>query len=321
MIYFTDSPELASRYALTKTDTSIGGTTEYADWFKVSVGSGKPKPLDNAWFYLDPAEKTALAKRFGDLVEQEQLADRRHWDFTLRQNRGNALAAAKELWLNSGHLFGEEETFMQVLKNSGLSKKVTWDAPDIERPGVLPVFTNAKNPLRTDNPEAVQDIIVALEEAAKGKRAKFRTDGVDAWDKRSMGIKEFLSRLKEDVKDGTSYAWVSIPDEVTEVLKKRGYDSILDMGGKGGGESHRVFIPFEENQIRSVNAAFDPEKSTSSTLLAAAPFAAVGGAGLTLAGEDARNQRTVGKPKASQSGTPKSGTSQSARTVGKAKTN
>jgi hypothetical protein len=44
---------------------------------------------------------------------------------------------------------------------------------------------------------------------------------------------------------------------------------------------------------------------------AAAPFAAVGGAGLTLAGEDAQNQRTVGKPK----------TSQSARTVGKAKTN
>ncbi len=46
-------------------------------------------------------------------------------------------------------------------------------------------------------------------------------------------------------------------------------------------------------------------------LFAAAPFAAVGGAGLTLAGEQERNQRTVGKPK----------TSQSARTVGKAKTN
>jgi hypothetical protein len=67
----------------------------------------------------------------------------------------------------------------------------------------------------------------------------------------------------------------------------------------------------DPSNIRSVNAAFDPKKSTSSTLLAASPFAAVGGAGLTLAGEDARNPRTVGKPKASQS----------ARTVGKAKTN
>jgi hypothetical protein len=38
---------------------------------------------------------------------------------------------------------------------------------------------------------------------------------------------------------------------------------------------------FDPANIRSVNAAFDPEKSTSSTLLAASPFAAVGGAGLT----------------------------------------
>jgi hypothetical protein len=83
---------------------------------------------------------------------------------------------------------------------------------------------------------------------------------------------------------------------------------VASMGqGKKTGEV-RIFDP---SNIRSVNAAFDPEKSGSSTLLAAAPFAAVSGAGLTLAGEDARNQRTVGKPK----------TSQSARTVGKAKTN
>jgi hypothetical protein len=83
---------------------------------------------------------------------------------------------------------------------------------------------------------------------------------------------------------------------------------VASMGqGKKTGEV-RIFDP---SNIRSVNAAFDPKKSGSSTLLAAAPFAAVGGAGLTLAGEDARNQRTVGKPKASQS----------ARTVGKAKTN
>jgi hypothetical protein len=42
-----------------------------------------------------------------------------------------------------------------------------------------------------------------------------------------------------------------------------------------------TFVIFDPSNIRSVNAAFDPEKSTSSTLLAAAPFAAVSGAGLT----------------------------------------
>jgi hypothetical protein len=45
-----------------------------------------------------------------------------------------------------------------------------------------------------------------------------------------------------------------------------------------GGLSVAIFDP---SVIRSTNAAFDPEKSTSSTLLAAAPFAAVSGAGLT----------------------------------------
>jgi hypothetical protein len=38
---------------------------------------------------------------------------------------------------------------------------------------------------------------------------------------------------------------------------------------------------FDPANVRSVNAAFDPKKSTSSTLLAASPFAAVSGAGLS----------------------------------------
>ena len=46
-------------------------------------------------------------------------------------------------------------------------------------------------------------------------------------------------------------------------------------------------IIFDPSNIRSVNAAFDPKKSGSSTLLAAAPFAAVGGVGAgTAMGED-----------------------------------
>ena len=97
---------------------------------------------------------------------------------------------------------------------------------------------------------------------------------------------------------------LSEDDAVRAWFKSKGIDGLRT----GNWEEVTVFDP---SNIRSVNAAFDPEKAASSTLLAAAPFAAVGGAGLTLAGENARNQRTVGKPKASQS----------ARTVGKAKTN
>jgi hypothetical protein len=104
---------------------------------------------------------------------------------------------------------------------------------------------------------------------------------------------------------------------IQQVYKAMGHDGIVlknaerQFSNMGMSPDTTHLVIFDPANIRSVNAAFDPEKSGSSTLLAAAPFAAVSGAGLTLAGEDARNQRTVGKPK----------TSQSARTVGKAKTN
>jgi hypothetical protein len=112
-------------------------------------------------------------------------------------------------------------------------------------------------------------------------------------------------------KDGSGFA---IRDYIDQA-RADGHDSVIIRNVidtyDGKGKPSTIRAVFDPSNIRSVNAAFDPEKSGSSTLLAAAPFAAVGGAGLTLAGEDARNQRTVGKPK----------TSQSARTVGKAKTN
>jgi hypothetical protein len=62
---------------------------------------------------------------------------------------------------------------------------------------------------------------------------------------------------------------------VPEIMRRLGFD-----GMQGIADGHELVI-FDPSNIRSVNAAFDPEKSTSSTLLAASPFAAVGGAGLT----------------------------------------
>jgi hypothetical protein len=74
----------------------------------------------------------------------------------------------------------------------------------------------------------------------------------------------------------------SIPDAGGGIDKandayKKGFSGYLHRYTNGSEE----LIVFDPRNIRSVNAAFDPEKSTSSTLLAASPFAAVGGAGLT----------------------------------------
>jgi hypothetical protein len=147
-------------------------------------------------------------------------------------------------------------------------------------------------------------------------------------------VKAFLRKPNPLMVDAGGANWDRIdtrnlPEELRAILdpratiaaiataaRSRGYGhvtvrNVVDLADGGVGSPTTVEVVWDPSNIRSVNAAFDPEKSGSSTLLAAAPFAAVGGAGLTLAGEDARNQRTVGKPK----------TSQSARTVGKAKTN
>ena len=62
---------------------------------------------------------------------------------------------------------------------------------------------------------------------------------------------------------------------VPEIMRRLGFD-----GMQGIADGHELVI-FDPSNIRSVNAAFDPKKSTSSTLLAASPFAAVSGAGLT----------------------------------------
>ena len=42
---------------------------------------------------------------------------------------------------------------------------------------------------------------------------------------------------------------------VTDYLKSKGYDGIKDVGGKGGGEGHTVWIPFTGKQVKSAEAA------------------------------------------------------------------
>jgi len=71
---------------------------------------------------------------------------------------------------------------------------------------------------------------------------------------------------------------------VSAGLKEAGFTGFEH---QGPGASGLDIVIFDPSNIRSVNAAFDPEKSGSSTLLAAAPFAAVSGVGAgTAMGED-----------------------------------
>jgi hypothetical protein len=78
--------------------------------------------------------------------------------------------------------------------------------------------------------------------------------------------------------------------QVVDFLKSKGYDSMFLKENSGENNPFTTLAVFEPNNIRSVNAKFDPEKKDSPQILASAPFAA-GAAGLgaaaVLSSEDA----------------------------------
>ena len=295
MPYFTDSPELASSYAKGKADTSLpeGG---YKDFFKVQpkdIGaSGRlPITVEQSWNLLDSKTKDEIrnkASRVGyeDLEEFtggltlhpagiDASPSKSQYDYLMRTSaRGNPLAALRELWVDGGNLFNEEEKLAEIYRLAGFPARIDQSsAPWIEASGLLPAMLRMENPLVTTNTsEITEKVIPALEDAFKNSRARTRQYGADSWDKNVRYTpKEWISQLREDVsKNENSFVWTSIPDKVTEALKNLGYDGIIDSGGKMGGVPHRVAIPFRPDQVRSVNAAFDPAKRNSANLLATA---------------------------------------------------
>lgn len=263
MAFFTSDPNIAENYSKGKADTSIEPPEDYRDWFKVKpAGSKKEVNISDAWYSLTPEQKRIATERLyttgyedadqgtGKIIPNAEysIAGKDSIDYELRKARGNAFEAAKEIWLTSGSLYNSEIEFKDVLKSLGVDAR--FDDPFAKNPKVYDVFLKIQNPLVTS--EIPENVIEALRENAKKQRKPTRQFGADAWDKRTVDAKDWISELDADYAAGkNSFAWTRIPDWVTETLKTFGYDSIQDTGGKMGGEGHDVYIPFEENQIKS----------------------------------------------------------------------
>lgn len=258
MAFFTSDSDIASKYATGKADTSLEVPDSYAAWFKVKTpGSRKPVDIDRAWWGLPIEQRqkiAALAPRIsrdddGNIIMEDEShkSGIGNYDYEIREKKGNALAALMEGWLNGGTLYGEEEKFLDVLKMAGVDGAEFHD-PHAEHPGVIPVHLSIKNPLNTS--AIPDDVMASLMEAAKRKRGK-QGSGADQWDKRYISGPQWVERLEEDRKNGTTHAWTSIPDWATDALRAKGYDGIQDVGGKYGGDKHAVWIPFSPTQIKS----------------------------------------------------------------------
>lgn len=233
--YENNVSELTTRYPVeTRTPEQQAEINQLSSEYNTLYDSGK-----------DPLVITGAGGPAGDPRDP-----RSHWNYVMkREAGGNPIVAAMKVWLEGGDFVGEEYRFLEVLRAAGLDLPLgsaRYEGANVEARGVIPVYLSIENPLMVNNiPQAV---ISALEEAAGKVRRKPAEYGVDPWDKNTQDPRAWVKRVKES----PELAFTSVPDWATDVFKKLGYDGINDAGGKYGGTVSAIWIPFGENQVKSL---------------------------------------------------------------------
>ena len=262
MAFFTDNRQIADNYARDKEDTSLAYDEAYDDYytqFRIDV-NGKNMSVSEAWKYLPLAKKNEIRQKAKHITmdddyenviydENAQYGVGGFDAYTINMHKGNILEALTDSWLESGTIYGEEQLFLDVLKLVGLDD-VQYMNPDFRAEKTYEVYLNITNPFDTSN--ISEEIVQAFRNAAE-EAEYIEGNAADSWDKRNIEPERWIQRLEDDIKNGTTHVWTSIPDFVTDVLKAKGYDGIFDTGGKGGGVGHTVAIPFYSKQIKNVD--------------------------------------------------------------------
>lgn len=297
MAFFTDDAEIASSYAKGKTDTSLtyeNNAYDYINWFKKKEGRSTLN-LEQVGARMSQAERQAVTEKLrdirmtddGEIIYEKgggSIMDSKAFDYYLNtESKGNPLVAANKIFLESGTLYDQEEKFAKVLNLMGV-KGFDMKSPHDRMPAVYPVYLSIKNPL--DTSAIPENVVTALESASAKVRKPTQRSGADNWDKNTVSPQDWIARLKSDIETGTTHAWTSIPDWVTKTLKTQGYDGIKDVGGKSGGVTHSVWIPFEESQVKSATGnrgTFDPN---SKNILRGVAVGGGGGGGAVATQEE-----------------------------------
>lgn len=258
MAFFTDNRSIAENYSKTKKDTSL--SREYDTEYDLFTVNGKN--LDDYWNSLSYSKKQAINRAgenvgfdddFENIVHASNASNNSfggQYQYVLKNECGNnGIKALYQIFVEDGNLMGEDIVkFKEVLEMVGVDA----DYLDIYKVDekVYDTYLNITNPFVTS--DISEDIIQQLHEASK-KATIGEQYSADLWDKSNITPQNWIEKFDDDIKNGTTYAWTVIPDWVTNVLKNNGYDGIQDTGGKQGGESHTVYIPFYSNQIKNVD--------------------------------------------------------------------
>lgn len=256
MAFSTDTRFIAENYAKDKNDTSIYNETEgdFYKYYTVKIPNHDPVTLDRLWNILPYEKKKEVREKAphitlddeGENVIYNEKETRGNGGYYIEGNQ-NPITALVEAWPNAGYFFDEMEKFQKVLELAGLDEyEIKYIDPYASYPKVYELYVEMQNPLVTH--DIPKKVVAALKREAKKQPRKTSNFGADPWDKSTKDPIEWINGLDEN----DTYVWTSIPDWVTDTLKKMGYDGIVDAGGKEGGYGHNVFIPFESQQYKSV---------------------------------------------------------------------
>ena len=260
MAYFTDDPDIATNYSRDKADTSLAYDSDYDSYETQFQVNGKP--VTEYWNTLTVAEKKAMTEKIKQVTLDDndnivlkpgnQIGIGSFSDYELHRAKGNALSVLVDMWLGDGNLWNEESRFLDVLKAVGIDQ-AQYNDPDYREEKVYQAYLNITNPYNTGKLDQsfIDDLQSYVDDA---DMSRYDTDNAqaDMWDKNGIPIEDWLERLQDDLDNGTTHAWTTVPDVVTDFLKDSGYDGIVDQGGKNGGDQHTVAIPFYSNQIKEV---------------------------------------------------------------------
>ena len=260
MAYFTDDPDIATNYSRDKADTSLAYDSDYDSYETQFQINGKP--VTEYWNTLTAAEKKAMTEKIKQVTLDDndnivlkpgnQIGIGSFSDYELHRAKGNALSVLVDMWLGDGNLWNEESRFLDVLKAVGIDQ-AQYNDPDYREEKVYQAYLNITNPYNTGKLDQsfIDDLQSYVDDA---DMSRYDTDNAqaDMWDKNGIPIEDWLERLQDDLDNGTTHAWTTVPDVVTDFLKDSGYDGIVDQGGKNGGDQHTVAIPFYSNQIKEV---------------------------------------------------------------------
>jgi hypothetical protein len=279
--YATESPEIASAYALGK----FGAKEHFENGEQYRIQAKNGKFTKKLWqIQLTDEQKKKwdeFAQELNEYGEPKHSGayhylqwarDNKDYDPLARRiladpyNLHNFWRFNEEMGYNIAEpAQGDEPYFMRQRKNETEEMMdalgIRWQSYEWSQPGVLAVFMSIKNPIDTSKPFP-KDVLAALEQAAKGTRRLSEQEIMDRHWTGDYPLRNWVEDIKKQEETGEETYWTTqVPRKAIPILKRFGYDGIKDVGGKARQNPHTVWVAFGPQQIKSAignNGQFDP---------------------------------------------------------------